>query len=415
VAGDWREALAAAREALRNASPAERARAIVSVTKFARAVTRGRDDAHARASRVRLLEDDDDDETPALPTARDWQPVAAACVEALGDDESYVYLAAAHSLAALADANPLELMPFLTSREALESVEPRRRGRAEARIAEALSCAIRRRGDAAPAYVKQIGRRLVMDARPTNDDARGRCAAFANLADLVAQAKFALQPIALDLVDLVLATLTLESKLVSASTATLTAPGASSFAQRQSTKNDVVVEDLDAEEEEEAEEKEAEPPLRNKDRSLEELQKKAVFTFSPRRAAAFLGCRLLQGSAQQCIEAAPRPTARMCKQLAAVSADLAEDKATRVHATAALDALDACLTDLTAEPSTSGRADKHGLRVESPEDLLPMFRQNWLADTNPNRFDFIQELNDVVHDDNSRASSSERTSSSSSS
>jgi len=218
VASDWRGALDAAREALKNAQPSERARAIVSVTKFARAVTRGRDAAHRDAARVRLLETTAETTTATeaaekrLPGPCDWKPVALACVEALGDDESYVYLAAAHALAALADANPVEVMPFLTSEEALEVADPSLRDRTDARLAEALSCAIRRRGDAAPAYVKKIGRRLATDARPDRDP-RTRCAAFANLAELAARASFALTPVVLDLVDLVASTLDLEPKL----------------------------------------------------------------------------------------------------------------------------------------------------------------------------------------------------------
>ena len=343
VAGDWREALASAREALQNASPAERARAIVSVTKFARAVTRDREAQHREQKRIRLL-DDEQVETTKMPSADDWRPVALACVEALGDDESYVYLAAAHSLAALADANPQEVMKFLTSEDALETVD--KRDRVEARLAEALSVSIRRRGDAAPIYVERIGRRLVLDARPGSDP-RTRCAAFANLADLVAQSAFSLKPIVLDVLDLVTTTFDLEPKLVHAR----------SYVQK-------ITDDPGQKEQ-----------PKKKPETLAEAEAKATFTFSARRAAAYLGCRLMEGSAKPCIEAAPRPTAKMCRKLGTLAEDITEDPATRYHGARAIEALDTCLQNLLPA-----------------DEVLPMFRANWLATDHPNRFDFVTDL-----------------------
>mmetsp|Transcript_14953 Transcript_14953/g.48829 ORF Transcript_14953/g.48829 Transcript_14953/m.48829 type:complete len:85 (+) Transcript_14953:1488-1742(+) len=81
----------------------------------------------------------------------------------------------------------------------------------------------------------------------------------------------------------------------------------------------------------------------------------------------------------------------MCRKLGTVARDLTEDQATRHHAAAALEALDAALRDIL--PQAEEHKDRDlSLQIES--DILPMFRQNWLADEQPNRFDFITQVDD---------------------
>lgn len=305
----WRDALAEARADLANfSSPAMRAYGIVSLTNFARAVTQRKDAIHK--SRGENLNVD-------APGPGDWRPVATALVEALADNDSYVFLAAAHSLAALADANPTELVPFLCEIHETSKLDDLEIGdAARARLGEALACTIKRRGAAAPAYVPKLARALVRGARPDAPDPspNARCAAFSNLADLASLAGVAVRDFALDAVDLVLMTLDLEEK----------------------------------------------------DR------KPSDAGFSTRRAAAFLGRQLLAGT--HCIEAAPRPTARMCRKLKAIVDDDADDDATRHHAALALQTLNALL-DAKLRPDASKKI----------EDILPVFRDDWLAVTGSSR------------------------------
>lgn len=305
----WRDALAEARADLADSSsPAMRAYGIVSLTKFARAVTQRKE---------AVLKSRADDRNVDAPGPGDWRPVATALVEALADNDSYVFLAAAHSLAALADANPTELVPFLCDIHETSKLDDLEIGdAARARLGEALACTIKRRGAAAPAYVPKLARALVRGARPDAPDPspNARCAAFSNLADLASLAGVAVRDFALDAVDLVQMTLDFEEK----------------------------------------------------DR------KPSDAGFSTRRAAAFLGRQLLAGS--HCIEAAPRPTARMCRKFKTIVEDDADDDATRHHAALALQALNTLL-DAKLRPDASNKL----------EDMLPVFRDDWLAVTGSSR------------------------------
>ena len=108
----------------------------------------------------------------------DWRPLARVCVKALGDDESYVFLAAAHALSAIADAAPGEVMPWL-----LEQFETEKREKTRRRLGEALVLSVRRRGEAAPAYAQKLGRAFAAGA--ANDRAeRDRLACLSCLSEL---------------------------------------------------------------------------------------------------------------------------------------------------------------------------------------------------------------------------------------
>ncbi|KAJ8602549.1 hypothetical protein CTAYLR_008334 [Chrysophaeum taylorii] len=298
----WLEALDAARSDLaQHGSPALRACGVVSLTKFARAATRRRE------KNTRDV---------ALPRPDEWQPLAAALVEALADDESYVFLAAAHSLAALADANPKAVVPFLCDAHETGKVGDARLGEpAIARLGEALACTIKRRGDAAPSYAPKLARALVRGARPDAPDPspRARCARFSNLAELAHLARHAVAPFAEDLLDLITMTLDLEEK-----------------------------------------------DGRESDRG-----------FSTRRAAAFLARKLLSGSGSQCIDAAPRPTARMCRRLKALVDDDADDQNARHHAAFALEALETVLDAKIKGPDKNKKI--------TARDVLPLARDDWLV------------------------------------
>mmetsp|Transcript_22436 Transcript_22436/g.29080 ORF Transcript_22436/g.29080 Transcript_22436/m.29080 type:complete len:924 (+) Transcript_22436:10-2781(+) len=336
----WISALDSARRALRDSElPSERARAIVIVTRFARTVARRREESH----KVSIIQVERTESEP-LPKADDWKPVAEACIEALADSESYVYLAATHSLVALADAHPIALLAFFA--ECLDDEDlskfpiknnVQKAQIAQARLTEALSHAIRRRGDAAPAYVKLLALRLVIAARPYNslqdpNDSRARCAAFSALADLAAQAKYAISSFLLDIIDLVSATL----------------------------------------------DREPTPSLQDIE---DEHEKKYAITFVPRRAAAFLGRRLIEGNARAAMLSQPRPLAIMCKKLRRVSLDLYDDASTRHHALLAMAALDNCLREVTTPDPDLNH-----------QDTLPMNDPNWLVNAHPNQFDFVQEI-----------------------
>ena len=99
-------------------------------------------------------------------------------MKALGDDESYVFLAAAHALSAIADAAPGEVMPYL-----LEQFETEKREKTRRRLGEALVLSVRRRGEAAPAYAQKLGRAFAAGA--ANDRAeRDRLACLSCLSEL---------------------------------------------------------------------------------------------------------------------------------------------------------------------------------------------------------------------------------------
>ena len=117
------DTLATAEASLKNPHPAERAHGVVSLTKLARAFVQKKD------SRVSKLVVEVSEEEESL----DWRPLARVCVKALGDDESYVFLAAAHALSAIADAAPGEVMPYL-----LEQFETEKREKTRRRLGEAL-------------------------------------------------------------------------------------------------------------------------------------------------------------------------------------------------------------------------------------------------------------------------------------
>lgn len=312
----WRQALeAASRDLAADSPPAVKASGIVSLTQYARAATRRRQVA--------------DFDDSLLPGPDDWEPVASALVEALSDDESYVYLAAAHSLAALADANPQTILPFLCeAHETGRLLGPHGKLLNEhtiAKLGEALVCAVKRRGSALPAYAPKLARALIRGARPDAPDPspEARCARFSALADLAALAKHSIAPIALDIVDLVTATLDLEQR------------------QQGQPKN--------------AEEK----------------------RYSTRRAAAFLAAQLLAGSGGECIDECPRPTARMCRRLKAIVENIEEDQTTQRHAAFGLEKLDEVIDKKMNTPIASDGAGRSG---DSDRWILPIVagRDDWI-------------------------------------
>ena len=161
------DTLAAAEASLKDPHPAERAHGVVSLTKLARAFVSKRD-----ARNKLVVEVDEEQEV------LDWRPLARVCVKALGDDESYVFLAAAHALSAIADAAPGEVMPYL-----LEQFETEEREKTRRRLGEALVLSVRRRGEAAPAYAQKLGRAFAAGA--SNDRAeRDRLACLSCLSEL---------------------------------------------------------------------------------------------------------------------------------------------------------------------------------------------------------------------------------------
>ena len=157
--------LLAAEKALKDPHPAERAAGVVSLTRLARAFVQKRD-----AQQGLVVEVTDD--------VLDWRPLALVCVRALGDDESYVFLAAAHALAAIADAAPAEAMPWL-----LQQFETERREKTRRRLGEALVLSVRRRGEAASAYAKALGRAFAAGAARDREE-RDRLACLSCLAEL---------------------------------------------------------------------------------------------------------------------------------------------------------------------------------------------------------------------------------------
>jgi hypothetical protein len=161
------DTLAAAEASLKDPHPAERAHGVVSLTKLARAFVSKRD-----ARNKLVVEVDEEQEV------LDWRPLARVCVKALGDDESYVFLAAAHALSAVADVIPGEVMPYL-----LEQFETEKREKTRRRLGEALVLSVRRRGEAAPAYAQKLGRAFAAGA--ANDRAeRDRLACLSCLSEL---------------------------------------------------------------------------------------------------------------------------------------------------------------------------------------------------------------------------------------
>lgn len=304
----WRDALEAARSDLANlVEPSARACGIISLTKYARAATRRRE--------VQAFDD------TMLPTPSDWEPIAVALFHALDDNESYVFLAAVHALAALADANPAQLLPFLCQAHETgmlhtsDGQDCPLSEAAIARLGEALVCAVKRRGDALPTYAPKLARALVRGARPDAPDPSpaARCARLSALADLAALSKFAVKPIALDLIELVSMTLDIEER------------------------------DF----------QESEPG------------------FSTRRAAAYLARRLIDGSGVHCIEECPRPTAQMCRRLRDIVENQRDDLTTRHHAALALEALDSVLE----MKMTGSHLDKE----LTARDILPLARDDWLS------------------------------------
>ncbi len=162
------DTLIAAERSLRDPHPAERAHGVVSLTKLARAFVSKRDARNA----AKIVEVSEEEES------LDWRPLARVCVKALGDDESYVFLAAAHALSAVADVIPGEVMPWL-----LEQFETEKREKTRRRLGEALVLSVRRRGEAAPAYSQKLGRAFAAGA--SNERAeRDRLACLSCLSEL---------------------------------------------------------------------------------------------------------------------------------------------------------------------------------------------------------------------------------------
>ena len=266
-------------------------------------------------------------EVGAEPTALDWRPLGAVLVEAVCDDESYVFLAAAHALAAVADAVPAEVLPWL--REAFETAADERR---KLRLGEALMLSIRRRGEAAPAYARGLGRAFCAGARPERP-ARDRCACLSCLAELLPLVQYRVQnQTAFDLRDarasaaaprLVSAEYPRGSRggaatAVAISRAPSTHPPSKTSATSAAQVKDVTGWGLDA--------------LDLATRGLGEAPE-------TRRAAAFLGAAVVATDA--CLEAHPRETAKLCKALKRLTGDA--DAATAGHCAAAMARLDVLL------------------------------------------------------------------------
>jgi len=138
-----------------------------------------------------------------MPKPLAWHLIADVILKALEDSESYVYLAAAHALAAVADANPREVLPWLQ-----HSLESSSDDTIKLRLGETLMIAIRRRGEAAPAYAAILSRSLCYGARHDRPIAI-RTASLSLLGELCGVARQTAHTFALDLCDLVANTLTM--------------------------------------------------------------------------------------------------------------------------------------------------------------------------------------------------------------
>jgi hypothetical protein len=182
--------LAEAATNLASPMPALRAFGVVQLSKLCKQYTLDRD----HFTRVR---------DATLPARLTWPPIADIVLKALADNESYVYLAAAHALAAVADANPRDVLPWLQ-----RSLEMSHDDTIKLRLGEALMVAIRRRGEAAPAYVAVLSRSLCYGASHDQSIAT-RAASFSLLGELCGVAGHTAHTFALDLCDLVASTLTM--------------------------------------------------------------------------------------------------------------------------------------------------------------------------------------------------------------
>ena len=128
--------------------PALRAFCVVRLGKLCKHYTLNRDRGHVQEMSSRL--------SKPIP----WLKLADILLKALEDQESYVYLAAAHALAAVADTSPREVLPWF-----LQSFCSLSNDVIKTRLGETLMITIRRRGEAAPAYAQIVGESLCCGAR----------------------------------------------------------------------------------------------------------------------------------------------------------------------------------------------------------------------------------------------------------
>lgn len=132
-----------------------------------------------------------------LPKPISWCLIADVLLQALQDQESYVYLAAVHALAAVADANPREVLPWF-----LYTVRTLSDDLIKMRLGEALMLTIRRRGEAAPAYTRALSQSLCYSARYDQPIAT-RNASLSLLGELCGVAGLSVHIFAVDICDLV--------------------------------------------------------------------------------------------------------------------------------------------------------------------------------------------------------------------
>lgn len=177
------DVLAATASSLASPLPALRAFGVVQLTRLCESFTLDRD--------RRLVHGMN------LPRPISWCLIADVLLQALRDQESYVYLAAAHALAAVADTNPREVLPWI-----LYSLRTSGDGLIKMRLGEALMVTIRRRGESAPAYTRILSRSLCRGARYDQPMAT-RHASLSLLGELCGVAGLSVQLFALDLCDLV--------------------------------------------------------------------------------------------------------------------------------------------------------------------------------------------------------------------
>ena len=128
--------------------PALRAFGVVRLGKLCKHYTLNRDRGHVQEMSSSL--------SKPIP----WLKLADILLKALEDQESYVYLAAAHALAAVADTSPREVLPWF-----LQSFCSLSNDVIKTRLGETLMITIRRRGEAAPAYAQIVGESLCCGAR----------------------------------------------------------------------------------------------------------------------------------------------------------------------------------------------------------------------------------------------------------